>query len=65
MQKRHQFAPRQIRLAFTGLMLAVVAVYDRFVNIYIPVADFEVEAATGVRADPSFVMDGCTLTAKV
>jgi hypothetical protein len=46
-------------------MLAVVAVYDRFVNIYIPVADFEVEAATGVRADPSFVMDGCTLTAKV
>ncbi|MPL61646.1 hypothetical protein SDC9_07227 [bioreactor metagenome] len=65
MPKFHLFAPRQIELAFPGLMLAVVAVYDGFVYIYIPVADFKVEAAVGVGTDPGFVMDGRTLAAKV
>jgi hypothetical protein len=46
-------------------VLAVVAVYDGLVYIYIPVADFKVEAAVGVGTDPGFVMDRSTLAAKV
>ena len=39
--------------------------HDRLVNIDIPVPDFQVEAAIGIGADPSFVSNRCSLTAKI
>ncbi len=39
--------------------------HNRFVNIDIPVPDFQVEAAIGISANPCFVMNTCALAAEI
>jgi hypothetical protein len=38
---------------------------DRLVQVYVAVPDLQVEAASGIRADPSLVVHSGTLTTKV
>ena len=39
--------------------------HNGFVNIDIPIPDFQVEAAIRVSANPGFVVNGCPLIAKI
>ena len=39
--------------------------HDGFVDIDITIPDLEVEAAIRIGADPSFVMNGCSLVAEI
>ena len=39
--------------------------HNGFINIDIPIPDLQVEAAIGVSANPSFVVDICPLIAKI
>ncbi len=41
------------------------SIHNRFVNIDIPVPDFQVEAAIGVSANPCFVMNVGALAAEI
>jgi hypothetical protein len=41
------------------------AAHDRFVSIDVTVADFKVEAAIGIGADPGFILDRCPLAAEI
>ncbi len=39
--------------------------HNGFVNIDVPVPDFQVEAAIGISANPCFVMNICPLAAEI
>ena len=39
--------------------------HNGFVNINIPIPDFQVEAASRVSANPGFVVNSCPLVAKI
>jgi len=39
--------------------------HNGFVNINIPIPDFQVEAASWVSANPGFVVNSCPLIAKI
>jgi len=41
------------------------AAHNGFVNIYVAIPDFQVESTIRISANPSLVMNGCPLTAKI
>jgi hypothetical protein len=41
------------------------AVVDRFVNIDIAIANFQIETAVRISADPGFVLNSSTLTTEI
>ena len=40
-------------------------VHNGFVNVYVPIPDFQIETAVRVSADPRLVLDGGSLAAKI
>jgi len=39
--------------------------HNGFIDVYIAIPDFQVEATIGISANPCFVMDICPLAAKI
>jgi hypothetical protein len=48
-----------------GTAAMEITAHDGFVNIDIPIPDFQIEATIRIGADPGFVVNSCPLTTKV